>query len=535
EMADGLRQVGGKFDYTAENVQASKDAKLAELNAQLKALKDSAPIDIFKDSAYNTIDENKYGLDQAKALWADDKLDLNAEKDAYVDVTYTAKIADDGTVSYEVTGAVTDSGKDLMAKADLFEATAVNATGDATGKGGFKVTGDADAEVNVIFDASKIKDGDVITVRYNGPGKSAKAPANAGFADDSITNNTANNANLTKEADLSVAVKVEDADMTSDIVSVFDALNGAEVKFQVAANSTTNAVKATAGSVKLNIGGTDVTVTDAGAKVTFTDANGNSTEVWAAYANTGKLTLSTVNGNAKGTDLLEIDLGGWKNADTAIANASVKIAFDSYQAPSAGGVDAEVVASKGVGENEELNKQIAAVQKKIDDLNNGTGVSNSNAFGNGAIPLTYTDHIVLQSGARSKDAVDFTFRYSSGGMGKLKDNMNCSARADGLNTENLSLKTAEDANAAIDQIDHAINKVSMVRATFGAVQNRLEHKIDNMNVSIENLTSAESGIRDTNMPTEMMNFTKQQILAQASQSMLAQANQLPQSVLSLLQ
>ncbi|MCM1480546.1 MAG: flagellin, partial [Muribaculaceae bacterium] len=103
------------------------------------------------------------------------------------------------------------------------------------------------------------------------------------------------------------------------------------------------------------------------------------------------------------------------------------------------------------------------------------------------------------------------------------------------NTASLSLKTAESANYAIDQIDNAINKVSMVRATFGAVQNRLEHKIDNMNVSIENLTSAESQIRDTDMPTEMMNFTKNQILAQAAQSMLAQANQLPQSVLSLLQ
>ncbi|MDE7301707.1 MAG: flagellin, partial [Oscillospiraceae bacterium] len=88
---------------------------------------------------------------------------------------------------------------------------------------------------------------------------------------------------------------------------------------------------------------------------------------------------------------------------------------------------------------------------------------------------------------------------------------------------------------AIDRIDEALNKVSLVRGTFGAIQNRLEHKIDNLNVSIENLTSAESAIRDTNMPTEMMNFTKQQILAQASQSMLAQANQLPQGVLSLLQ
>ena len=111
--------------------------------------------------------------------------------------------------------------------------------------------------------------------------------------------------------------------------------------------------------------------------------------------------------------------------------------------------------------------------------------------------------------------------------------MDCSAR--GLGTDKLSLATQEDANTAIDKIDNALNKVSMVRGTFGAVQNRLEHKIDNLNTTSENLTSAESRIRDTNMAEEMMNFTKNQILSQASQSMLAQANQLPQGVLSLLQ
>ncbi len=160
-------------------------------------------------------------------------------------------------------------------------------------------------------------------------------------------------------------------------------------------------------------------------------------------------------------------------------------------------------------------------------------VSQSNAFGNGRRNLTYTDSITMQVGARSKDAVKFTFEYSSEGIGNLKDDLDCSAR--GLGTDQLTLSTAEDANYAIDQIDNAINKVSMVRATFGAVQNRLEHKIDNMNVTIENITDAESRIRDTNMAQEMMNFTKNQILSQASQSMLAQANQLPQSVLQLLQ
>ena len=160
-------------------------------------------------------------------------------------------------------------------------------------------------------------------------------------------------------------------------------------------------------------------------------------------------------------------------------------------------------------------------------------VSQSNSNNASAATLTYKDNITLQVGARTKDSVNFTFAYDSNGLGDLKADMDCSAR--GLGTDKLSLATQEDANAAIDKIDNALNKVSMVRGTFGAVQNRLEHKIDNLNTTSENLTSAESRIRDTNMAEEMMNFTKNQILSQASQSMLAQANQLPQGVLSLLQ
>ena len=160
-------------------------------------------------------------------------------------------------------------------------------------------------------------------------------------------------------------------------------------------------------------------------------------------------------------------------------------------------------------------------------------VSQSDSNSASTATLTYKNNVTLQVGARTKDSVNFTFAYESNGLGELKADMDCSAR--GLGTDKLSLATQEDANAAIDKIDNALNKVSMVRGTFGAVQNRLEHKIDNLNTTSENLTSAESRIRDTDMASEMMNFTKNQILAQASQSMLAQANQLPQGVLSLLQ
>jgi flagellin len=86
----------------------------------------------------------------------------------------------------------------------------------------------------------------------------------------------------------------------------------------------------------------------------------------------------------------------------------------------------------------------------------------------------------------------------------------------------------------ISEIDDAINNVSAQRATFGAVQNRLEHTINNLSVYQENLTASESQIRDVDMAAEMVKFTKDQILQQAGTSMLSQANQLPNSVLSLL-
>jgi flagellin len=88
--------------------------------------------------------------------------------------------------------------------------------------------------------------------------------------------------------------------------------------------------------------------------------------------------------------------------------------------------------------------------------------------------------------------------------------------------------------ADITSIDTAINQIADVRATFGAAQNRLEHTINNLGTYQENLSAAESRIRDVDVASEMVNFTKYQILSQSGTAMLAQANQLPQSVLKLL-
>ncbi|AZS17587.1 flagellin [Paenibacillus lutimineralis] len=106
----------------------------------------------------------------------------------------------------------------------------------------------------------------------------------------------------------------------------------------------------------------------------------------------------------------------------------------------------------------------------------------------------------------------------------------------GLKLSDLTVEGsgATNANAAIAAIKAAIETVSEQRATFGAVQNRLEHTVNNLGVMVENLSASESRIRDADMATEMTAFTKNQILVQAGTAMLAQANSAPQSVLKLL-
>ena len=146
------------------------------------------------------------------------------------------------------------------------------------------------------------------------------------------------------------------------------------------------------------------------------------------------------------------------------------------------------------------------------------------------------------------NAAAFTQEYEVNG--KLSFNLHVGADSDsnnkisvdidsmdskGIGVKNLKVDTEDDATAAIDRISEAISKVSSQRSSLGAVQNRLEHTINNLDNVSENTTSAESRIRDTDMAKEMVNYSKNNILAQAGQSMLAQANQSNQGVLSLLQ
>ena len=107
--------------------------------------------------------------------------------------------------------------------------------------------------------------------------------------------------------------------------------------------------------------------------------------------------------------------------------------------------------------------------------------------------------------------------------------------SEAIGIDDIDISTQEGAAAALDTIKNAINYVSDVRGTLGATQNRLDHTINNLSVMQENIQDAESTIRDTDVADEMMAYTKNNILIQSAQAMLAQANQVPQGVLQLLQ
>ncbi len=160
---------------------------------------------------------------------------------------------------------------------------------------------------------------------------------------------------------------------------------------------------------------------------------------------------------------------------------------------------------------------------------------NIDDFG-GALPLNeIVDSAVVRIEAINTAANQLVFQIGANeGHNIVLGIDDMSAGALGLTEESLKATDQNSAERSIMVVDAAIHKVSTARASLGAVQNRLEHTISNLGVASENLTAAESRIRDADMAKEMMDFTKQQILMQASNAMLAQANTIPQNVLQLL-
>ena len=181
---------------------------------------------------------------------------------------------------------------------------------------------------------------------------------------------------------------------------------------------------------------------------------------------------------------------------------------------------------------DEAYKKIAAELEKASSIgtDDGTGAKVLNK-GDGSFEIT-------KGSVSVKDALSFSLHVGADADMTNKINVDIesmSAAGLGVKGINVSDNNGSAATYAIDAIADAISKVSSQRSALGAVQNRLEHTIANLDNVVENTTAAESRIRDTDMAEEMVTYSKNNILAQAGQSMLAQANQSNQGVLSLLQ
>lgn len=245
----------------------------------------------------------------------------------------------------------------------------------------------------------------------------------------------------------------------------------------------------------------------------------------------GSATIAATVDSANKTITLSGDstVGSWTAAaiNSALSSAGYGSAFSAAGDASAVTGKANVVAStNGLASDEVL---LTATQ----GANTGTTIVKNNAAS-----ATFTDakfqglSISLDGSSSASTAATITVAAQKSGITTF--NADGSINKEAVAAAGIDVSTQSAANSAIKVIDKAINTVSEERSKLGAYSNRLDHTIANLGTSSENLTSSESRIRDVDMAKEMATFSKNNILAQAAQAMLAQANQQPQQVLQLL-
>lgn len=297
----------------------------------------------------------------------------------------------------------------------------------------------------------------------------------------------------------------------------------------------------------VTISGRTYTAVASGTKLTFTDnATGASTAV------SGTVTL------AKGTTQAP---SGAPSGSPTIANAVAGVAAGTATGPKVTLDYTNATGAKVLGTTVKIGSKTYEFVKSGDAVktSGATAVTVADTDAGSAIATALktamgtdfnADYTVGSSGAQisltTKVATGKAISVEQKGtgltlqIGTTSDDFNMVAvsvedlSAKGLGIDNLDVSTAEAARKSIQTINDAINKVSTNRGNLGALQNRLEHAISNLDTTAENMDSANSAIRDTDMAKEMMNYTKMNILSQAAQAMLAQANQQPQNILQLL-
>ena len=277
----------------------------------------------------------------------------------------------------------------------------------------------------------------------------------------------------------------------------------------------------------LKIGGTDYDV--------YADGSG-VTDLQDAVKNAG----AGKKVNIDGTEYTIVDTtaGGTVDATknqleaTTIAakiKAGAKVKVDTADAVTA--VDTTKATSISVTKATDKVKEQLKAANDIGAVDGKSTVTAGTATADGTVEFT------IQKGhATVADTLSFNLHVGADADSTNKITVDIDAMSSaGLGIKGINVSTEQSATYSIDAIADAISQVSSQRSALGAVQNRLEHTINNLDNVVENTTSAESRIRDTDMAEEMVNYSKNNILAQAGQSMLAQANQSNQGVLSLLQ
>ena len=233
------------------------------------------------------------------------------------------------------------------------------------------------------------------------------------------------------------------------------------------------------------------------------------------FADGKSLSVKLAHNGAKDTLEAEVDADG---KITITGNAAKSYTADDVK---------KALASANTDKVTDVTQK-AKVKELLSTVNiTGTGITGKTGNNNfaettGAAGTPQGKALTLQIGDTSAD-----FNQMSVSIGDM--------HTKSLGIDGIDIGTQEGAKTAVDKIKAAINSVSSTRGDLGAIQNRLEHTINNLSVTAENMTAAESRIRDVDMANEMMAYTKNNILVQSSQAMLAQANQIPQGVLQLLQ
>ena len=257
----------------------------------------------------------------------------------------------------------------------------------------------------------------------------------------------------------------------------------------------------------------------------------------AGYTDATNTAVKVTKGSAGAAMKVEFDLAGFAVGSKVSADGGM-------MSVSLGGKSYDVKVTAGMTAKDFGDALIAAIN--VDKPKGATAGAFTATNASGRITLT-AENNGADAGAEAVFGTSFTTSAKEGvgglvlQIGDTSDSWNQlyvsvkNTNAAAIGIDKLDISTQDGAAAALDTIKSAINYVSDVRGTLGATQNRLDHTINNLSVMQENIQDAESTIRDTDVADEMMAYTKNNILIQSAQAMLAQANQVPQGVLQLLQ